>query len=102
MYGCPVECLKNDWNCAYKHMGVVEEDHFLQVIEWEKDNLQKHNWCSDVSLLISSIIEAARLLILIVQKDVKMGPRLSVQQLDDNNVADEMGSDCCEVWDLLD
>ena len=28
------EAAKNNWNAAYKHMGVVEEDHMLQVIEW--------------------------------------------------------------------
>ena len=37
---CPAECLKNDWNSEYQHMGVVQEDHFLQVIEW----------CLDVNL----------------------------------------------------
>ena len=32
--GYPAEAAKNDWNAAYKHMGVIEEDHVLQVIEW--------------------------------------------------------------------
>ena len=32
--GCPAECLKNDWNCAYKNQGLHPDDHCLQVKEW--------------------------------------------------------------------
>ena len=37
--------------------------------------------------------EAARMFIMIVQRDVKMDSMLSVQQMDDNPVADEKGSE---------
>ena len=32
--GCPAEMCKIDWNQAYKHIAVREEDHKLQVIEF--------------------------------------------------------------------
>ena len=81
--GCPAEACKNDWNCAYKHMGVVEEDHVLQVIEWGGRffiETQLVFGCKSSPFFYN---EVARLLIMITQLDVRMDARLSVQQIDD-------------------
>ena len=82
MLGWIAECLMNDWNLAYNHTGVVEVDHFLQVIEWGYLVFG----CKSSPFFYN---EAARLLIMIIQNDVGMDCSLPVQQLDDNSVADE-------------
>ena len=90
--GCPSECLKNDWNCAYKHQGVHSDDHCLQVIEWRGRffiESQLVFGCKSAPFFYN---EVARLLIKITQMDVGLDPRLSVQELDDNPVPDEKDS----------
>ena len=90
--GCPAEALKNDWNSAYKHVGVRKEDHSLQVLEWGGRYFIETQLVFGCKSSPFWYNEVARLLILIVQADVNLDSRLSVQQLDDNPVADEKGS----------